>query len=70
MHITFLKDMGNNYFVDAVIISKISTEKEIQEAIDKMKEKCLENYNYKNLIDFLPRDCKVYDILSNGIVYY
>ena len=70
MNITFLKDMDNNYFVDAVIISKVSTEKEIQEAIDKMKEKYLENYNYKNLTKFLPRDCKIYDILSNGIVYY
>ena len=33
MNITFLKDMGNNYFVDAVIISNLSTEKEIQEAL-------------------------------------
>ena len=70
MNITFLKDMNNNYFVDAVIISKVSTEKEIQEAIDKIKEKGLENYNYKNLTEFLPRDCKVYDILNNGIAYY
>ena len=49
MNITFLKDINNNYFVDAVIISKVSTEKEIQERALKTYEKSTKNNFFKKI---------------------
>ena len=51
-----LKDMEEKT-VDAVIISKTSTAKEIQIAVDKAKK--IKNYHWGDIVNALPDDCEI-----------
>ena len=63
----FLKDLSTGC-VDALIIYEASSEEDIENAIIKAKEK--DFYAWEDLLDALPKDCKVFDKWSYGSIYY
>lgn len=68
MSVIFLTDLSEDT-VDAVIITETSTAEEVEVAIQKAKEDN-EDYQWDDLINSLPEDCKVYDRWSNEEIYY
>lgn len=67
MKIYFLKDMTEDC-VDAVIIAKTSTAKEVEDAICRAKEN--EDYTWDNILNELPSDCNIYDRWNGEIIWY
>lgn len=67
MNIYFLKDMSEDC-VDAVIIAKKSTKKDIEKAIKKAKQN--DKYIWEDILNELPNDCEIYDRWNSEIVWY
>lgn len=60
----FLKDVVEDT-VDGVIISNTSTKEDIQIAIDSVRSN--ENWNWEDIEEALPEDCKIYTLWSGEI---
>lgn len=62
MKVFLLKDLSEEC-VDAVIVSKNDniTAQEIQERIDRMKERTNYRWQWADILESLPRDCEIYD---------
>lgn len=67
MNIYFLKDMSEDC-VDAVIIAKKSTKKDIEKAIKKAKQN--DEYIWEDILKELPNDCEIYDRWNSEIIWY
>lgn len=67
MQVVFLQDMLEAS-IDAVIIATTSGKEDIQKAINEAKR--IECYTMDDIVQALPKDCRVYDKWSNEIVYY
>ena len=68
LKVVFLKDLEENS-VDGVIIAKKSSVEDIQEAIDKVKEE-VEYYDWEDIEQALPDDCKLLWINNSEVVDY
>lgn len=62
MKLFLLKDLCEDC-VDAVIVAKNDniTAEEIQNSIDKTKERCGGDWQWEDIVDGLPKDCEIYD---------
>lgn len=71
MIITLLNDLEDGT-TDCVIISETTTSEKIQSAIFKVKEEKECDYQFDDLLNALPSDCKVYSRWGNqfGVAIY
>jgi len=58
-NIILLKDLSEDK-VDAVIIAKKSTAQDVEKAILKAKEEKEYDWQFEDLLESMPNDCKVY----------
>ena len=68
LKVVFLKDLEENS-IDGVIIAEKSSVEDIQEAIDKVKEN-VEYYDWEDIEQALPDDCKLLWVNNSEVVDY
>lgn len=68
LKVIFLTDLEDAN-VDGVIIATKSNKKDVQEAINKVKEE-IELYTWEDIEEGLPDDCKLYWNKYSDDVYY
>lgn len=68
LKVIFLTDL-EEVNVDGVILATESNAKDVQEAINKVKEE-IELYTWEDIEEGLPDDCKLYWNKNNEEVYY
>lgn len=70
MKVVWLKDTEEGT-VDAVIVSNVTSAKEIEKCIQKTKNEKAGDWQWEDIIECLPLDCIVYDRWNNAeAVYY
>lgn len=70
MKVILLKDIDDGT-VDAVIVTNVTSAKEIEERIQRVKEEKEGDYQWEDIVSCLPSDCVMYDRWSSlEVAYY
>lgn len=69
MKVILLKDISEGT-VDAVIVTNVTSAKEIEERIQRVKEEKEGDWQWEDIVGCLPLDCVVYDRWNNQEVAY
>lgn len=68
LKVVFLKDFDEGSIDGVIIVDNVSM-KDIQDAIDKVKEE-VELYSYEDIESALPNGCKLFMVNDDQIVYF